>query len=73
MASDGGNERFLAVARVIADRVDRNDLDVPFARNGLLLGSGMALNFGAWGFDAEIFGRKVELFTAVETDCQRRA
>src|SRR5579871_5244735 len=59
--------------RIVADRLDRHDPDMPFARYDLLLGGGMALHFGAWRLDAKILGRQSKCFPVLEGDRKRRA
>jgi hypothetical protein len=55
---------------IVADRVDADDLDVPFAGYGLALGSAVALDLGRGAHNSEILSRKIEGGSVVEDDPQ---
>ena len=57
--------------RVVAHRVDADDLDIALAGHGLALGRAMALDLGGRAGDAQVFGREREARAVVEGDRQR--
>src|SRR6202035_861676 len=59
--------------RVIADRIQLEDLYVLLAANGAPLARRMALLFGARTAHAQIFGRQIKTFAAVEGHRKRLA
>src|SRR5208282_6932779 len=56
---------------VVADRLDVDDNDVLLAGDDPLLARRMALDLGAWAFDAQALGGQADGFAVVEHDLER--